>query len=64
MLDRQMASQSGVSEFCQELYDKSIRSPYLLAFMVDMYEEQLEQQAASGDHQRIDTLNKATQVLK
>ena len=29
----------GVSEFCDELYSKHIRSPLLLSMMVDIYEE-------------------------
>jgi hypothetical protein len=28
-----------VSEFCDELYSKHIRSPLLLSMMVDIYEE-------------------------
>ena len=28
-----------MSEFCEELYSKHIRSPLLLSMMVDIYEE-------------------------
>ena len=58
-----MANEPGVSDFCQELYDKSIRSPYLLAFIVDMYEETLQKdQGASVDAAKEETLKKATEV--
>jgi len=31
-----------VSEFCESLYAESIRSPYLLAFMIEILESRLE----------------------
>ena len=33
----------GVMEFCENLLSKSIRSPHLLAFMIDCFEEMLEE---------------------
>ncbi|XP_055628831.1 protein farnesyltransferase/geranylgeranyltransferase type-1 subunit alpha [Toxorhynchites rutilus septentrionalis] len=37
-----------VVEFCEELYDSGIRSPYLLAFLVDLYEEQYFEAKQAG----------------
>lgn len=37
--DGQMDQLPDVREFCEELYAQDVRSPYLLAFMIDMYEE-------------------------
>jgi len=31
-----------VSEFCESLYAENVRSPYLLAFMIDILEYRLE----------------------
>ena len=42
MLDDEMRKYPQVADFCQELYDAHIRSPYLLAFMVDLVEEELQ----------------------
>lgn len=28
-----------VVDFCEELYDSGVRSPFLLAFLIDLYEE-------------------------
>lgn len=36
---RKLSEFPGVSEFCEELYSKHIRSPLLLSMMVDIYEE-------------------------
>jgi protein farnesyltransferase/geranylgeranyltransferase type-1 subunit alpha len=45
-------------DFCLELYDKSIRSPHLLACMVDVYEEMMEQ----GCKKKEEVLDKAVKV--
>ena len=36
---RKLSEFAGVSEFCEDLYSKHIRSPLLLSLMVDIYEE-------------------------
>lgn len=42
-----------VIEFCEDLYNKGNRSPYLLAFLIDSYEEKCLQQdiIARGDNE-------------
>lgn len=40
--EKKLSKYPGIMEFCQGLYDQSIRSPHLLACMVDIYEEKLE----------------------
>ncbi len=39
---RDAYSYPNMMETCQEMYENSIRSPYLLGFIIDMYEEMLE----------------------
>lgn len=40
-----LSSNQKVIQFCQELYDNGNRSPYLLALLVDMCDEQISQEA-------------------
>ena len=48
----------GVLDFCKKLYSENIRSPHLLAFMVDCYDELL-----STDYKDKESLlNEALQV--
>ncbi|KAJ8026043.1 Protein farnesyltransferase/geranylgeranyltransferase type-1 subunit alpha [Holothuria leucospilota] len=47
----------GLEEFCQMMYNKNIKSPYLLAFMIDLCEDKLE--SAESDAA---TLTKATEL--
>ncbi|XP_047003628.1 protein farnesyltransferase/geranylgeranyltransferase type-1 subunit alpha [Schistocerca americana] len=42
--EQNMAQQLSLQEFCEELYGAGSRSPYLLAFMVNLLEDQIEQQ--------------------
>ena len=51
-----MYNHPGVLDYCESLYAKSIRSPLLLGFMIDCFEEMLEDEAAKD-------VNKA-QILK
>lgn len=58
LLDRQLQNYPSVLEFCQQLYDDRYRSPYLMAYMIDTYEEMLEQ----GCDKKEETLKKADEV--
>ncbi|XP_052771541.1 protein farnesyltransferase/geranylgeranyltransferase type-1 subunit alpha-like [Mya arenaria] len=58
LLDRQLQNYPSVLAFCQQLYEDRYRSPYLMAYMIDTYEEMLEQE--SDD--RAATLKKAEQL--
>ena len=59
LLEKELSAYKNILDFCQELYDKRIRSPYLMGYMVDFYESQLE-----GDcEDRKDTLEKTLKVL-
>jgi len=49
-----------VSEFCEGLYAENVRSPYLLAFMVDILENRLDTQSCDDAPQ---TLRWAAEVL-
>ena len=54
-----MSQFPGLLDFCQHLYDKQIRSPYLLGCMVDIYENMLE----LGCDEKSEILKKAVQVI-
>ena len=41
-MDRELSTYPGLIEFCLKLYEDQIRSPYLIACMIDTYEEMLE----------------------
>ncbi|XP_014668221.1 PREDICTED: protein farnesyltransferase/geranylgeranyltransferase type-1 subunit alpha-like [Priapulus caudatus] len=43
LLEKDLSTHPGLMEFCEELYGKSVRSPYLLGFMREIYEDRLEQ---------------------
>ncbi|BFZ01724.1 hypothetical protein BsWGS_04763 [Bradybaena similaris] len=58
LLDRKLSDSPNVMEFCQELYCKQIRSPFLLACMIDCYEELME----LGKPKKEENLQKATQL--
>jgi len=49
-----------VSEFCESLYAENVRSPYLLAFMIDILENRLETKLCQDAPQ---TLRWAVQVF-
>ena len=58
LLDRELSKFPDVLDFCKSLYADRYRSPYLMGYMVDTYEEMLEQ--GCGDKQ--ETLDKASEV--
>lgn len=58
LLDRELSKYPHVLDFCKGLYDDRYRSPYLMGYMVDTYEEMLEQ----GCENKQETLNKASEV--
>nr|XP_034330333.1 protein farnesyltransferase/geranylgeranyltransferase type-1 subunit alpha [Crassostrea gigas] len=43
LMDFELHKYPGLLDFCQQLYDERYRSPYLIACMIDTYEEMLEQ---------------------
>lgn len=63
--DGQMDQFPEVRDFCEELYAQEVRSPYLLAFMIDMYEEvcMRGQFDAAADDDNLDELSKKTLEL-
>ena len=58
LLDKSCHSYPGVMDFALNLYNENIRSQFLLAFLVDMYEEMLEDGPKEDD-----TLQKAVKVF-
>ncbi len=42
LLDREMSKNETVINFCKQLYDNHCRSPFLLAFLIDVAEEKLK----------------------
>ncbi|KAH3832692.1 protein farnesyltransferase/geranylgeranyltransferase type-1 subunit alpha-like isoform X1 [Dreissena polymorpha] len=60
LMDRQLQNYPAVLAFCQGLYDDRYRSPYLIAYMIDTYEEMLEQ----GCDNQADTLKKAGELCE
>ena len=47
-----------IRTFCDELYSKSIRSPFLLSLLIDLYEED----ARKGEEGAQDNVTKAVEV--
>ncbi|XP_053959452.1 protein farnesyltransferase/geranylgeranyltransferase type-1 subunit alpha [Anastrepha ludens] len=47
--DESYNQNSDVLAFCEELYANGVRSPYLLAFLIDMYREQCLQQCDTAE---------------
>eukprot|EP00057_Strongylocentrotus_purpuratus_P031275 XP_784125.3 PREDICTED: protein farnesyltransferase/geranylgeranyltransferase type-1 subunit alpha [Strongylocentrotus purpuratus] len=54
---RDISSFPGLMQTCQDMYSENVRSPFLLSFIIDIYEEQLESKTFPED-----TLLKATQL--
>ena len=59
LLDRDISKYPALLAYCLDLYGKNIRSPYMLAFMVDFYEDQLEVETSDNKQE---TLQKAIDV--
>nr|KAG5689295.1 hypothetical protein BaRGS_033087 [Batillaria attramentaria] len=59
LMERKLSQYPGLKEFCQGLYDKKIRSPHLLACMVDTCEEMLEMGCDNPDS----VLQRALEVI-
>ena len=57
-MDFELHKYPGLLDFCQQLYDDRYRSPYLIACMIDTYEEMLEENCG----ERKDVLQKAVSV--
>jgi len=51
LLDKQLSNYPKVLEFCKQLYDDRYRSPYLMAYMIDTYEEMLEEGVKDDKHE-------------
>ncbi|KAL5022414.1 hypothetical protein ScPMuIL_001569 [Solemya velum] len=58
--DKELSKYPDVMAFCQKLYADRHRSPYLIGFMTDTYEEMLEQKTGNCS----DILQKAVQLCK
>lgn len=58
LLDRELSKFPDVLDFCKSLYADRYRSPYLMGYMVDTYEEMLEQ----GCGNKQETLDKASEL--
>ncbi|RUS80821.1 hypothetical protein EGW08_011442, partial [Elysia chlorotica] len=56
--ERKLSEFPSLMDFCVELYSKHIRSPFLMACMIDNYEEMLEQ----GKPKKEENLQNATQL--
>jgi hypothetical protein len=54
-----LSQDQNVRQVCEELYSSGNRSPFLLAFLVDMCEENIER----GDGDKADSLHRAVQVM-
>ena len=48
---RKLSEYPGLSQFCEELYSKHIRSPFLFSLMVDICEEKVESKSEDTQEQ-------------
>lgn len=58
---KKLSEYPGLKSFCDELYSKHIRSPFLLSLLVDMYEECI--QPPVDDEHPDPNLTKALEVI-
>ena len=57
LLGRRLSEHPGLKEACQDLYSRQIRSPFLLAMLVDIYEEE-----EAGEGRGQESLGQALEV--
>lgn len=50
----------GLLEFCEELFSQSVRSPYLMGFMVEIYEDKLQSKCSD----KAEVLEKAVKLCE
>ncbi|KAK3587486.1 hypothetical protein CHS0354_003628 [Potamilus streckersoni] len=60
LLEKNLSQYPNILDFCKQLYDDRYRSPYLIAYMIDAYEEMLELGCSNKD----EVLSKALQLCK
>ena len=61
LLDKEKHTYPGLLEFCDELYSQSVRSPYLLGFLIECYEDALEDKTYEN---KADVLEKALKLCE
>ncbi|KAL3863853.1 hypothetical protein ACJMK2_005580 [Sinanodonta woodiana] len=60
LMEKNLSQYPDIFDFCKQLYEDRYHSPFLIAYMIDTYEEMLEQGCSNKD----DVLSKALQLCK